>query len=98
MIPKKGRYYKCTKLPFAEDNLFTCGDNYHKLMEKVLQARFKIFDFISKSVPHEVKTGINLERMNSETSDSREFDINLDNFKGFSCSIQNNSLSLYIKL
>lgn len=52
MIPKKGRYYKCTKLPFAEDNPFTCGDNYHKLMEKVLQARFKIFDFISKSVPH----------------------------------------------
>ena len=75
-----------------------CGNNYPKLMEKVLQARFKIFDFISKDVPHEVKTGINLERMNSETPDSREFDINLDNFKGFSCSIQNNSLSLHIKL
>lgn len=37
-----------------------CGDNHHKLMEKVLQARFRIFDFISKGVPHEVKTGINL--------------------------------------
>lgn len=71
-----------------------CGDNYHKLMEKVLQARFKISDFISK----DVNTGINLERMNSETPDSKEFDINLDNFKGFSCSIQNNSLSLHIKL
>lgn len=67
-------------------------------MEKVLQARFKIFDFISKDVPHDVNTGINLERMNSETPDSKEFDINLDNFKGFSCSIQNNSLSLHIKL
>lgn len=32
-----------------------CGDNYHNLMEKVLQARFKIFDFISKGVPHEVQ-------------------------------------------
>lgn len=28
MIPKKGKYYKCTKLPFAEDNQFTCGDIY----------------------------------------------------------------------
>lgn len=28
MIPKKGKYYKCTKLPFAEDNPFTCGDIY----------------------------------------------------------------------
>ena len=75
-----------------------CGNNYHKLMEKVLQARFKIFDFISKGVPHGVKTGINPEGMNSEALDSREFYINLDNFKGFSCSIQNNSLSLHIKL
>lgn len=32
-----------------------CGDNYHKLMEKALQARFKIFDFISKDVPHKVQ-------------------------------------------
>lgn len=37
-----------------------CGDNYHKLMEKVLQARFKIFDFISKDVPHEVKNRDNV--------------------------------------
>lgn len=28
MIPKKGKYYKCTKLPFAEDNPFTCGNIY----------------------------------------------------------------------
>lgn len=75
-----------------------CGENYRKLMEKVLQARFNIFDFISKDVPHEVKTGINLGVMNSETPNSREFDINLNNFKEFSCSIQNNSLSLHIKL
>ena len=75
-----------------------CGDNCHKLMEKVLQARFKIFDFISKGVPHEVKTDINPEGISSETSNSKEFNINLDNFKEFSCSIQNNSLSLHIKL
>ena len=28
------------------------GNNYHKLIEKVLQARFKVFDFISKSIPN----------------------------------------------
>ena len=32
-----------------------CGDNYHKLMEKVLQARFEILDFISKYVPHKAQ-------------------------------------------
>lgn len=32
-----------------------CGDNYHKLMEKVFQARFKIFYFMSKGAPHEVQ-------------------------------------------
>ena len=32
-----------------------CEDNYHRLMEKVLQARFKIFDFISKDVPHKAQ-------------------------------------------
>lgn len=31
------------------------GDNYHKLMEKVLQARFKIFDFLSKDIPHKAQ-------------------------------------------
>ena len=29
-----------------------CGNSYHKLIEKVLQARFKIFDFISKGIPN----------------------------------------------
>lgn len=38
-----------------EELLKPCGDNYHKLMERVLQARFKIFDFLSKGVPHKVQ-------------------------------------------
>lgn len=29
-----------------------CGNSYHKLIEKVLQARFKVFDFISKGIPN----------------------------------------------
>lgn len=29
-----------------------CGNNYPKLIEKVLQARFKVFDFISKGIPN----------------------------------------------
>lgn len=32
-----------------------CGNSYHKLIEKILQARFKIFDFISKGIPHKVQ-------------------------------------------
>lgn len=29
-----------------------CGNSYHKLIEKVLQARFKVLDFISKGIPN----------------------------------------------
>lgn len=29
-----------------------CENSYHKLIEKVLQARFKVFDFISKGIPN----------------------------------------------
>lgn len=32
-----------------------CGNNYHELVEKILQSRFKIFDFISKGVPHKAQ-------------------------------------------
>ena len=42
---------------------------------------------VRKKETDNVKTSINLERMNSKTPDSKEFDISLDNFKGFSCSV-----------
>lgn len=73
----------------------------------VTVARYEIYNYLQNSwkklcsrlrETDNGKTSINLEGMNSKTPDSKEFDISLDSFKGFSCSVQNNSLSLHIKL